>query len=78
MLGKTFLMLFSAFSAVMAAQAFGQYWLGSAQGQVYNSIIGKSDYSRLVECLGTSPRGNLATYFWHLIQIPYKRGDVPA
>lgn len=45
---------------------------------IYNSIIGKSDYSRLVECLGTSPRGNLATYFWHLIQIPYKRGDVPA
>lgn len=57
---------------------FDHYYSNLFRIYVYSPIIENNDYSRLVECIGTSPRVNLATYFWHIIQIPYMRGDVPA
>ena len=56
---------------------FDHYYSNLFRIYVYSPIIENNDYSRLVECIGTSPRVNLATYFWHIIQIPYMRGDVP-
>lgn len=45
---------------------------------IYNAIIRNNDYSRLEQCLSIAPRRDLAMYFWHIIQIPYMRGDVSA
>lgn len=44
---------------------------------VYTAAMNK-DYSRLFECIKTSPDGMLWTYFWHLVQIPYDRKDETA
>lgn len=45
---------------------------------VYNPIFLDKDYSHLKECLNISPESNLKTYFWHLVQIPFGRGDASA
>ncbi len=57
---------------------FEHYYSNLFRMYIYGAIIGRNDYSRLTEYLGASPRGNLATYFWHIIQIPYMRGDASA
>ena len=44
---------------------------------VYTAAMNK-DYSRLFECIKTSPNEMLWTYFWHLVQIPYDRKDETA
>lgn len=57
---------------------FDHYYSNLFRIYIYNAIILDNDYSRLVECLPVAPRRDLSMYFWHIIQIPYMRGDVSA
>lgn len=43
---------------------------------LYNDIIKKDDYTRLLNYLSDAPYQSLPTYFWHCVQIPYERRDV--
>ncbi len=46
------------------------------QSVVYNQIINHEEYGLLEEYIHEIPYSYLTTFFWHLIQIPYSRGDV--
>ena len=46
------------------------------QSVVYNQIIKHDDYGLLKEYIHEVPYSYLTTFFWHIIQIPYSRGDV--
>ena len=65
-------------NAFVADPMFGHYLSNLFRVYVYTPIFKDNDYSRLEECLHTSPDANLRTYFWHLVQIPFDRGDATA
>lgn len=65
-------------NAFVEDDMFEHYYSNLFRIYVYSAITENKDYSRVEECLKISPRGNLATYFWHLVQIPFDRGDVSA
>lgn len=54
------------------------YYEDLLRAYVYTPIVKDSDYSRVIPSLAFSPVSSMLTYFWHLIQIPYERGDVSA
>ena len=55
---------------------FNHYYFELLRTYVYTPVIKCRDYSRVEQSLAFSPRTLLATYFWHIFQIPYGRGDV--
>ncbi len=55
---------------------FDHYYGNLLRTYVYTPIMKQNDYSRVEPALAFSPRQSLATYFWHIFQIPYGRGDV--
>ena len=65
-------------NAFVADPMFGHYLSNLFRVYVYTPIFKDNDYSRLEECLHSSPDANLRTYFWHLVQIPFDRGDASA
>lgn len=48
------------------------------RGYVYMPVIEAKDYSVLYECMKASPVWMLGTYFWHLVQLPYRNGELSA
>lgn len=42
------------------------------QSVIYNQIIKHNNYALLTQYIHDSPYEMLATYFWHIVQIPYK------
>lgn len=42
------------------------------QSVIYNQIIKHNNYELLTQYIRDSPYEMLATYFWHIVQIPYK------
>lgn len=48
------------------------------RGYVYTPVVESKDYSALYECMKASPSWLLGTYFWHLVQLPYRNGEMSA
>ncbi len=48
------------------------------QSVVYTPITARDDYSLLYEYIDDQPYESLATFFWHIVQIPYRNGLVTA
>ena len=48
------------------------------RGYVYMPVVEAKDYSALYECMKASPSWLLGTYFWHLVQLPYRNGEMNA
>lgn len=48
------------------------------RGYVYIPVVEAKDHSALYECMKASPSWLLATYFWHLVQLPYDNGEMSA
>ena len=65
-------------NAFVEDNMFDHYYSNLFRIYIYNAIIKDNDYSRLEKCLSIAPRRDLAMYFWHIVQIPYMRGDVSA
>lgn len=63
-------------NAFVLDNMFDHYYFNLLRAYVYTPIIKNKDYSRVEQSLAFSPRPLLATYFWHIFQIPYGRGDV--
>ena len=63
-------------NAFVLDNMFNHYYFNLLRTYVYTPIIKHNDYSRVEQSLAFSPRTLLATYFWHIFQIPYGRGDV--
>ena len=61
-----------------ADDMFDHYYADMLRAYVYNPIMKDSDYSRVVPSFEFAPITSMLTYFWHIIQIPYERGDVSA
>lgn len=57
---------------------FNHWYANVLRIYVYTPIMEKNDYSRIAKVLDISPLSSLVTYFWHIVQIPYGRGDVSA
>lgn len=57
---------------------FNHWYANVLRKYVYTPIMEKNDYSRIAKVLDISPLSSLVTYFWHIVQIPYGRGDVSA
>lgn len=56
----------------------GHWYENMLRAYVYTPIMKDSDYSRVMPSVAYAPLSMLTTYFWHIIQIPYERGDVSA
>ena len=55
------------------------HWYGNMlRVYVYTPIMKKNSYANLEKAIPVSPISSLATYFWHIVQIPFGRGDVTA
>ena len=48
------------------------------QSTVYNQIIKNNNYTLLEKYLHEIPYDYLTVFFWHIVQIPYSRGDATA
>ena len=42
---------------------------------IYNPVLDNRDYTALYKYTSQAPHYFLATYFWHLVQIPYNNGE---
>ena len=65
-------------NAFVADDMFDHYYSDLFRIYIYNAIVQNKDYSRLNNYLAKSPKYNLMTYFWHIVQIPFERGDISA
>lgn len=61
-----------------ASDLSDHYYENLLRVYVYTPIMKDSDYSRIVPSFAFAPITSMLTYFWHIIQIPYERGDVSA
>lgn len=57
---------------------FAHYYSDLFRIYIYNDVVQHKKYDRLFKCIPISPRVNLVTYFWHLVQIPFDHKDVTA
>ena len=48
------------------------------QSVIYNAIVKNNDYSLMYKYIHDIPYGHLSTYYWHMVQIPYRNGDMKA
>lgn len=48
------------------------------QSVVYTPITSRDDYSLLCKYIGDQPYESLATFMWHIVQIPYSNGHATA
>ena len=48
------------------------------QSVIYNAIVKNNDYSLMHKYIHDIPYGHLSTYYWHMVQIPYRNGDMKA
>lgn len=48
------------------------------RGYVYTPVVESKDHSALYECMKASPSWLLGTYFGHLVQLPYRNGEMSA
>ncbi len=63
-------------NAFVLDNMFDHYYSNLLRAYVYNPIVKQNDRSRVLNSIDISPRTSLITYFWHVFQIPYGRGDV--
>lgn len=59
-------------------ESTGLYYSKLFQSVIYNQIIKNNNYALMYQYIHESPYEILATYFWHMIQIPYKNKLMPA
>lgn len=55
---------------------FDHYYSNLLRAYVYTPIMKQDDYSRVEPSFAYTPRLQMSTYFWHIFQVPYGRGDV--
>ncbi|HEY9551843.1 MAG TPA: TlpA disulfide reductase family protein, partial [Prevotella sp.] len=61
-----------------ADDMFEHWYSNMLRAYVYTPILTDSDYTKVEASFPISSLTSLTTYFWHIVQIPYQRGDVSA